>query len=94
MIISPERVDPFAEGVSTIPQLALFFVGFSPYNWRKFFFYHDCAAVDILSVMKVDMYVTVFHLFIDRGSQLFSSHIYLKYGCNGEPSQKMFVCEI
>jgi hypothetical protein len=38
MIISPERVDPFAEGLSTIPQLALFFVGFLPLIGGNFYF--------------------------------------------------------
>jgi len=34
MINSPEWVDPFAEGLSTSPQLA-FYLGFSPFNWRS-----------------------------------------------------------
>jgi hypothetical protein len=34
IIFSPERVDPFAEGLSTGPQLA-FYLGFSPFNWRS-----------------------------------------------------------
>jgi hypothetical protein len=28
-ILTPERFDPFAEGLCTVTQLALFFVGFS-----------------------------------------------------------------
>jgi hypothetical protein len=33
----------------------LYFRGFSPFNWRKFFFFNNCAAVDILSIIKVDI---------------------------------------
>jgi hypothetical protein len=34
MIISPERVDPFAEGLSSSPELA-FYLGFSSFNRRS-----------------------------------------------------------
>jgi hypothetical protein len=44
MIISPERVDPFAEGLSTSPQLA-FYLGFSPFNWRSI-----CTVVVLLLI--------------------------------------------
>jgi len=44
MIISPERVDPFAEGLSTSPQLA-FCLGFSPFNWRSI-----CTVIVLLLI--------------------------------------------
>jgi hypothetical protein len=36
MIISPERVDPFAEGLSTSPQLAFYLGFFLPLNGGVF----------------------------------------------------------
>jgi hypothetical protein len=44
MIMSPEQVDPFAEGMATSPQL-VFYLDFSPFNWRNI-----CTVIVLLLI--------------------------------------------
>jgi len=44
LIVLLEKVDAFAEGLSTSPQLA-FYLGFSPFNWRSI-----CTVIVLLLI--------------------------------------------